>query len=228
VPATPLATTDDLFGLQVRSGEHGAALVSGPCPRHAGAGLHLPCWPDRKPLPHLGCLADRCVRGAREHAFSASSSASTDHGKADGDPCASRASQAAWRCLPQGRVTRHRRSRRPDTIAQATGSAGCSKTGVRNRAERTKARALMAAAEGAVRHCAPTNETKARVTPGSICARRNCADGWLPERNTGGAERLPLFHPLSYASDVSAYAARRRLAARLFLARRGFFRPVRG
>jgi hypothetical protein len=69
---------------------------------------------------------------------------------------------------------------------------------------------------------------QSRVTPGPSCARRNRADGWRPERNTGGAERLPLFHPLSCASDVSAYAARRRLAARLSLARRGFFSPVRG
>jgi hypothetical protein len=80
--------------------------------------------------------------------------------------------------------------------------------------------------------CRPALRThqrdQSRVTPGPSCARRNRADGWRPERNTGGAERLPLFHPLSCASDVSAYAARRRLAARLSLARRGFFSPVPG
>jgi hypothetical protein len=81
----------------------------------------LPAPPKTRTLGHL---ADHRIRGAREHAFPASSSASTDHGMADGDTRASKACQPAWRGLLQGRVTQHRRSRRPDTIARATGSAG--------------------------------------------------------------------------------------------------------
>jgi hypothetical protein len=227
VPATPLAATDDPFGLQVRSGEHGAALVLESCPRHAGAGLHLPCRSDQKPAPG-GAWLIAASTGDRKHAFSASLSAS-DRSRHGGWRHPRFEGLSAGLALPppgQGHT------------ASAITAAGhdCTGHGMSRVGARPNARAIVPEGQSprpmparvAVQHYALTNKTKARVTPGSICARRNCVDGWLPERNTGGAERLPLFHPLSCASDVSAYAARRRLATRLSLARRGFFSPVRG
>ena len=47
-------------------------------------------------------------------------------------------------------------------------------------------------------------------------------------RGTRRGPKASALPPSPCASDVSAYAARRRLAARLSLARRGFFSPVRG
>ena len=100
------------------------------------------------------------------------------------------------------------------------------KTGARYRAEKVKAPPMPA--RRAVQHSALTNETKARGTPGSRCARRTAAMDVSRRGTRAGAARLPIPHLLSCASDVSAYAVRRRLAARLSLGRRGLFSPVRG
>jgi hypothetical protein len=210
----------------VRSREHEAAPASKTCLRRPGAGLHLPCRSYRKPAP-WGTRLITASEGVREPAFAAPTSATADHDMADGDTCASRACHPAWRCLSRARshgIDDHGGRTR---LHEPRGQPGCGKIErVRHLPKRPKPRPCPA--RRAVQHYALTNETwepEGRPAPAAHEATAPM-DGYR-RRTRAGAARLPLSHPLSCASDVSAYAARRRLAARFSLARRGFFSPVR-